>query len=170
MSKPVLAKISPAEAEQHLMDYGMADSEIEKMEAEIAIKCAEIRGTYQEELDKKSSIKKEAEQALQLFAELNRDEYFSKKKSLVMLHGVLGFRTGTPKLATAKNFTWKVVLALLKAHGNGSFVRTVEEPAKDELLARRDEPEVVKLMEQCQILVVQDEKFYIEPKKENGGN
>jgi phage host-nuclease inhibitor protein Gam len=167
-SVPVMAKIEKSEAEEHLMKYGMAESTIEKIEAEIAIECAEVRAKYQVELDRNNTIKTDAQKALQLFAELNREEHFSKKKSLQMLHGTLGFRIGTPKLKMEKSFTWEVGLALIKSKEGGmAFVRTSEEIAKDELLARRDEEAVISLMNECKIQVVQDEKFYVEAKKEN---
>lgn len=112
---------------------------------------------------------------LQSFATENQAELFSKKKSLDMAHGVIGFRTGTPKLKTLKGFTWASALQLVKEFLPG-YVRTTEEVAKDKLLADRDmEVKVkdgedkVKLsqeMTRCGIQVVQDETFYVEPKKE----
>ena len=92
-----------------------------------------------------------------------------------MAHGVIGFRTGTPKLKTLKGFTWASALQLVKEF-LPSYVRKTEDVAKDKLLADRDmEVKVkdgedkVKLsheMARCGIQVVQDETFYVEPKKE----
>ncbi len=45
-------------------------------------------------------------------------------------------------------------------------VRTVVEPAKDKLLADRDNEEVQAMLPKVGISVVQDETFYVEPKKE----
>ena len=80
-------------------------------------------------------------------------------------HGVLGFRTGTPKLKTRKGFIWGSITNLLKEF-LPSYIRTSEEPAKDRLLADRDAPEVSSLFEKCGILIDQDETFFVEPKKE----
>ena len=103
---------------------------------------------------------------LQLFAETNPG-LFDKKKSLDMAHGILGFRTGTPKLKTLKGFTWPAVTNMLKQF-LPAYVRTVDEPAKDKLLADRDAPEVNKFFTKdgigCE--VVQDETFFVELKKE----
>ena len=104
-------------------------------------------------------------EVMQVFATENREELFSKRKSMETTHGTLGFRTGQPKLKTKKGFTWAAVLELLKKFGK-DYVRTVEEPAKDKLLANRDNEECQQLMEDCGILVAQDETFYVEPKKE----
>lgn len=54
-----------------------------------------------------------------------------------MAHGVIGFRTGTPKLKTLKGFTWASALQLVKEFLPG-YVRQTEEIAKDKLLADRD--------------------------------
>lgn len=61
-------------------------------------------------------------------------------------HGVLGFRTGTPKLKTRKGFTWAAVLELLKEF-NPAYVRTSEEVAKDKLLADRESEDMPELMQ-----------------------
>lgn len=109
--------------------------------------------------------KDSAFEVVQVYATENRDTLFGKKKSLENSHGVLGFRTGTPKLKTRKGFTWGAVLELVKTIAP-SFVRTSEEVAKDRLLADRESEEVVALMPRIGVEVVQDETFYIELKKE----
>jgi len=116
---------------------------------------------------------------LQSFATENQAELFTKKKSLDMAHGTIGFRTGTPKLKTLKGFTWASALTLVKKFMPG-YVRTNEEIAKDKLLADREleavefiENDITKkqvpmgtAMAECGIMVTQDETFYVEPKKE----
>jgi hypothetical protein len=47
-----------------------------------------------------------------------------------------------------------------------SYVRTIEEPAKDKLLADGEDSEVAALFSKVRIAVTQDESFYVEPKKE----
>jgi phage host-nuclease inhibitor protein Gam len=77
----------------------------------------------------------------------------------------IGFRTGTPKLKTLKGFTWGAVTNLLKEF-LPAYVRTSEEPAKDKLLADREDEVVSALFPKVGISVTQDETFYVEPKKE----
>lgn len=101
----------------------------------------------------------------QAFATENQAELFTKKKSLDMTHGTIGFRTGTPKLKTLKGFTWASAVNLVKEF-LPSFIRTSEEVAKDKLLADRDEEGMTEKMAKCGIQVVQDETFYVDPKKE----
>lgn len=80
-------------------------------------------------------------------------------------HGILGFRTGTPKLKTRKGFTWAAVLELLKEF-NPAYIRTTDEVAKDKLLADRDNEQMPDLMQKVGVMVDQDETFFVEPKKE----
>ena len=48
-----------------------------------------------------------------------------------------------------------------------AYIRTSEELAKDKLLADRELPEVAEYFPKIGVQVVQDETFYVEPKKEN---
>ncbi len=70
------------------------------------------------------------------------------------------------KLKNLKGFTWASVTNLVKEF-LPDYIRTTEELAKDKLLADREVPEVAKLFPKIGIQVVQDESFYVEPKKES---
>ena len=126
--------------------------------------------------------KEQAFDVLQAYATENQAELFAKKKSLDMAHGVIGFRTGTPKLKTLKGFTWASALQLAKKFLPITYIRQTEEIAKDRLLADRDLDEVAvydtptgddrtatmrEAMAVCGIQVVQEETFFVEPKKED---
>lgn len=82
-----------------------------------------------------------------------------------MVHGTIGFRTGTPKLKTLKGFTWASALTLVKEFLPG-YIRQAEEIAKDKLLADRDYKNMPEQMAKCGIQVAQDEIFFVEPKRE----
>jgi hypothetical protein len=72
---------------------------------------------------------------------------------------------GTPKLKLRKGFTWGAVTNLLKEFLPG-YIRVSEEPAKDKLLADRDDIEVNSQFSKIGIFIDQDETFFVEPKKE----
>ena len=95
-----------------------------------------------------------------------------------MAHGVIGFRTGTPKLKLLKGFTWASVEKLVKVF-LPDYVREKTEVAKDRLLADRNledvgvtdslvivEMPMIDAMAKCGLQVVQDETFFVEPKSE----
>jgi phage host-nuclease inhibitor protein Gam len=164
--KPVIAPVSLEQAEQIMSDYAMLDARVSEITSRMDQKITEIRELHAEALQQLGDQRTDRLTQLQLFAETNK-QLFDKKKSLEMAHGVIGFRTGTPKLKTIKGFTWPAVTNLLKKV-LPDYVRTVEEPAKDKLLADRDKPEVKNYFNKdgigCE--VVQDETFFVELKKE----
>lgn len=169
-------------AEEAFGIYAKADAQIEKINAEIDLQCARIREKYQQKLGELMCDRECAFDTLQAYATENQAELFTKKKSLDMAHGTIGFRTGTPKLKTIKGFTWASALQLAKKFLPATYIRQTEEIAKDRLLADRDLEEAVvydtatgdprdvtmkEAMAVCGIQVVQDETFYVEPKKED---
>ena len=171
--KTVISGVTKEVAEEAFATYAKAGAERAKITAEIELKCAQIREKHQDRLSQLQATQDEA------FATENQPELFSKKKSLEMVHGTIGFRTGTPKLKTLKGFTWASALQLVKEFLPG-FIRSTEEIAKDRLLMERDTDVVNpgdplgegrplrEVMAKCGISVVQDETFFVEPKKEDG--
>jgi len=163
--KVVHTGVSTEEMEAAFADYAKADARTQKINATMDIEMTKIREKYAEELGTLAETKEKAFDVMQAFALENQAELFAKKKSLDTVHGTIGFRTGTPKLKTLKGFTWSSVVHLLKEYLPG-YVRMTEEPAKDKLLADRDNTEVSGLFAKVGIAVTQDESFYVEPKKE----
>ena len=174
--KTIITGVSRESADEA---FAKSDAQIQKINAEIELQCAKIREKWADKLSILGAEKDKAFDVLQSFATENQAELFTKKKSLDMAHGTIGFRTGTPKLKTLKGFTWASALTLVKKFMPG-YVRTSEEIAKDKLLADREleavefiENDITKkqipmgtAMAECGIMVTQDETFYVEPKKE----
>lgn len=154
VKKTVLTNISESQMNEALTAYAKADASIVRINADLDVKFTKLRDEKTEAFD-----------LVQAFALENKETQFSKKKSLELSHGVIGFRIGTPKLKNKKGFTWAAVTNLLKEFLPGC-VRTVDEPAKDKLLADRNDEVVAPLLEKVGVEVVQDEAFYIELKKE----
>ena len=163
--KTVYNGVKQEEMELAFADYARADARIQKINATMDIEMTKIREKYQDELGKLTEIKDKSFDIMQAYAMENREELFSKRKSLETTHGTIGFRTGTPKLKTLKGFTWGAVVNMLKEF-LPSYVRTSEEANKEKLLADRESEEVAAMFPKVGITVVQDETFYVEPKKE----
>lgn len=163
--KVVHTGVSTDMMEAAFAEFATADAKLQKINATMDVKFTEIRDRYSDEIARLSELKEKAFDVLQAFGIENKDQLFSKKKSLESVHGVIGFRTGTPKLKTLKGFTWGAVTNLLKEFLPG-YIRVTEEPAKDKLLADRDDEEVSGMFSRVGIAVAQDETFYVEPKKE----
>lgn len=162
--KMIITGVSREEMENAFAEYAKADSQMQKINAEMELQMTRIRERNQSALDALQQAKDDSFAVMQAFA-TEHPELFTKRKSLETVHGIIGFRTGTPKLKTGKGFTWASVLELLKTF-LPSYVRTVEEPAKDKLLADRDDEDVAPMLAKCGLVVAQDESFYVEPKKE----
>lgn len=163
--KTVYSGVKQEEMELAFADYARADARIQKINATMDIEMTRIREKYQDELGKLAETKEKSFDIMQAYALENRDELFSKRKSLETTHGTMGFRTGTPKLKTLKGFTWGAVVNMLKEFLPG-YVRISEEANKEKLLADRESEEVAALFPKVGITVVQDETFFVEPKKE----
>ena len=180
--KVIITGVTREAADEAFAVYAKAAAQSAKITADIELQCAKIREKYALRLAELDDEKKLAFDTLQSFATENQADLFTKKKSLEMAHGVIGFRTGTPKLKTLKGFTWASALQLAKKFLPFTYIRQTEEIAKDKLLADRDLKEVAlydtqtgdprevtmrEAMAACGIQVSQDETFYVEPKKED---
>lgn len=177
--KSVISGVTRESADEAFSLYAQSDARIKKINADIELQCARIREKHQCELTQLVTSRERAFDVLQSFAIEQKSALFSKKKSLEMSHGTIGFRTGTPKLKTLKGFTWASSLNLVKCILPGSYVRCTEELAKDRLLSDRDLEHVSALikgtntdmtmdaaMAACGLQIVQDETFYVEPRTE----
>lgn len=164
--KTVVSGITREQAEQSFAEFAAADAKVQNLTSKMDIEMTCIREKYADQLAELSAIKERNFETIQAYALENKDELFSKKKSMESAHGVFGFRTGTPKLKNLKGFTWAAVTNLAKEL-LPSYIRTSEELAKDKLLADRELPEVLGMLPKIGVQVVQDETFYVEPKKEN---
>lgn len=162
--KLITQAISMQDAEDIFAEYATADAERQKLTAQMDVKLTEIREKYSDKLTELEEKKAEAFEKLQYFA-TTQPELFAKKKSISLTHGVLGFRTATPSLKTAKGYTWPSIVNLLKEFAPG-YVRTKEEADKEKLLADRDDADTQTLFIKCGIKVEQAETFFVEPKKE----
>ncbi|WP_438710834.1 host-nuclease inhibitor Gam family protein [Aquimarina muelleri] len=163
--KTVVPPLNTSEADRVLARYALAHAKREHINAEMDEKFTKIREEYAADLQDATDIVNENFQKLQMYYEV-KPELFKKRKSLETAHGLIGFRTGTPKLKTLKGFTWAAVLKLLQSKKAVEFLRTKEEPAKDLLLAKREESTTKTLMAEVGIEVVQDDTFFIDLKKE----
>lgn len=164
--KKVITGVTVEQMEMALGEFAQADSSIQKIEADMELKITAIREKEAVRLADLQKKKDDSVEVLQAFATENRETLFAKTKSYKSVHGVIGFRTGTPKIKQLKGFTKESVLALVKVL-LPDYVRTTEEVAKDRMLADRGGEGMEESMKQCGLSVVQDETFYVEPKKEN---
>lgn len=133
-----------------------------RMDAEIL----EVRERYEQVIASMGEEIKPLLADLQAWAEEHRLDTFQERKSLELVHATIGFRIGMPRLALRRGIKWALVLEFLKARLGGRFVRVKHEIDKDALLAERDALGKEKLAS-LGVEVVQDESFYVEPRRED---
>ncbi len=163
-AKKMQAGITMARFEEALARYAGAEYREAEINKCIEEEVNELLEKYNDELKDLGQAKTIAFSIAQSYCLENKETLFSKRRSIGTLHGIAGFRLGTPRLKTAKGSDWKKVLQALKEQLPG-YVRITEEPAKDLLLADRNKEAVAPLLMKIGVHVVQDELFYIESKK-----
>lgn len=164
--KTIISGISREQAEQAFADYASADAQVQNLTSKMDLEMTRIREKYADKLAELNETKEKNFDVLHSYAMENKDELFCKRKSMESAHGTFGFRTGTPKLKNLKGFTWAAVTNLVKEL-MPDYIRTSEELAKDRLLADRTLPEVAEMFPKIGVQVVQEETFFVEPKKES---
>jgi phage host-nuclease inhibitor protein Gam len=99
---------------------------------------------------------------LEVYAKEQKDNW-GRRKSLDLLHSVIGFRTGTPRVTKDKMLTWDDVLDMVKEKFP-SLVRVKCELDKEAIISMREDKEFLNLQKACFVDVVQEETFFVEAK------
>lgn len=145
------AQCEGALAEMAAIDRKLSAIENEMREAIDAAKskAGQLAGPLQ-------ARRKELADAVAIFAKLNRQELFSKSKSLDMGFGVIGFRAST-RIVQLRGVTTEMTLERLHQYNLADGIRVKEEINKDAALGWPDERlELVGLKRQ------QTDTFFIE--------
>jgi phage host-nuclease inhibitor protein Gam len=148
---------------KHLHDIGVNEAMIAKKEAQMNEQMQKLKERFNEETkDARAKIKVMSEE-IEIFCIQNKAD-FEKKRTRTLTHGVIGFRTATPKVALLnRKYNWKTVLELVKKVFVGKYVRSKEEVDKEKLLS--DVSQNILTDEQLAAVgmkVDQDEKFMYE--------
>lgn len=125
-----------------IKDLKEADTALAEI-AEIERRLAGIEATMNEGIDKLKAAAQRLSAPMQqrldtlgnglhAFAEHHKDDIFSKRKSVELTFGLLGFRLST-ELRPLPKLTWKKVLELLKREGVDQAIRVREEVDRDVL-------------------------------------
>ena len=165
-SKKVLSGVQKHEFDAALTEFAAQDAKEQSITAKMDEQITRIREKYAPQLEEIKEKKEEQFEIVQTYCEEQKPQLFTKQRSLDTVHGKVGFRTGTPKLKTLKGFTWAAVTNMLKVV-LPDYVRTIDEPAKDKLLADRDTELVQAKLSEAGLFVDQDEAFFIDLKKED---
>jgi len=132
--------------------------------AEMDEEITTARSRYEATLGNLSARIESRTEILRDWALANPEE-FGKKKSIEFTQGVVGFRTGMPKLKTLSGFTFARVLdALRSVKWGAAFILVKAEVAKAELIAAYASENITpEELRQIGVRVDQDESFFVDP-------
>lgn len=163
-----MAKIKPdpmvvadrAQAEGALAEMAALDRKIGVIEAAMQESIDLAKAQASQQANPLMARRKELADAVAVYAKLNRQELFTKAKSLDMGFGVIGFRAST-RIAQIRGITAEMTLEKLRQYNFTEGIRIKEEINKDAALGWPDERlELVGLKRQML------DTFYIEIKKD----
>ncbi|WP_457571290.1 host-nuclease inhibitor Gam family protein [Desulfovulcanus sp.] len=101
------------------------------------------------------------ENGLLAFAEYNKEELFAKKRTVEVMHGLLGYRR-SKEIKTKPKITWAMVLGKIKELGFKEAIRIKEQVNKEELRTWTDER-----LNLIGARRVEKDSFWYEVKEEN---
>lgn len=164
--KLTISNVSLEQAQEASEQYAKSATSLAKVEAKMNEEINKVKSKYQDEITTLKEELDEPMETLEVFAKEQKDNW-GKKKSHELLHCVIGFRTGTPKVVKDKKFTWDGITELLsKSKIFKPFIRSTEEINKEAIIACKDENLLISLKKECYLEVTQEESFYVEAKKE----
>lgn len=137
--------------------------ERDAMTVELDGRLQAIRAEYEARLAETALHIESKLAAAQLWAAAN-PAAFGSKKSIEMVHAVVGFRVGMPRLKTLRGCTWSFVLEQLARFRLQQYIRCKSEPDKERIIADREK--LAERLDALGVVVVQDETFFVEPKRE----
>lgn len=144
-------------------EFAQLSAELKQKEAELEERCALLRMEYEGEMARLGAMAEARVRELKDWAVQNK-EAFGEAKSLKLLHGIIGFRTGTPSVRTPVDFSVDSVPV--------AFRRVRVELDKERVLALwrsavpQDQEKLEELKATCGIRITQTERFYAEAKTE----
>lgn len=165
VSKTVVTNVTAAEFEKAASTYAGALTREQTLNAKIEEAISKVREKFAEELKGIKEVQEESQKIVQAYCTENKETLFPKKKSIETQNLTIGFRTGTPKLVLLKGFNTDAAFALVKSL-LPKYIRKTEEINKEALISDRETKGVGQKLAQVGFQVKQEEKFFIEPKKE----
>lgn len=130
------------DADKALYFLGKVESLIAKKEAVMNSRIQTIRDKFDVETAQARTKKDLIEKEIKSFLWNNKHE-FIKQRTKSLVHGVIGWRTGTPKvLLLNRKYNTKTVLELAKKLFKARYVRQKEELAKDVIIADFSKEEI----------------------------
>lgn len=152
------------EAEDQMNRLAITINNQRKLIANRDAEVLAVNKRYEANLAKCDEAVQASTSALEAWALANPAEFPAGRKSLELVAGKLGFRTGNPKLSLlSRAFNWEKVLTLVQSK-IAAWVRTKHEVDKEAILAAYASRQTTDNdLRALGLQVIQDETFFIEP-------
>jgi phage host-nuclease inhibitor protein Gam len=155
-----LAIISRDDAEMVMTELAQATNSHRQLIDRVDAEFLAIKERYAPQLAAYSEAIKEKTDQLEAWAIANPQAFPKGRKSIALISGTIGFRTGQLKLALMRRVKWETALAaaidLLP-----NFIRMKPELDKESIIAQHTELEPN--LSHCGLTVCQDESFFVDP-------
>jgi phage host-nuclease inhibitor protein Gam len=160
------------ELESTLGRYAAAMLQHEALTLDLEERIRQIRAEYEERFAPLAATGEAILKDMAAWAALN-PERFREKKSLELLHGTVGFRTGMPRVSLARGAKEEDVVAeMLEAGDAEAYLRRVVELDRQRIIAAwsGDDAATKALLGRFGIDVKQSERFYADIKREEAAS
>ncbi|MBA3828661.1 MAG: host-nuclease inhibitor Gam family protein [Taibaiella sp.] len=160
ISKKIPEYITSAQFDEALARYANAHLREEEINNKLASEMELIKNKYSGELTFLTRKKTDALAVVETYCREQKQSLFSTRRSIHTAYGTLGFRLGTPKLATIPGISWQHAIEKLKEQ-LPQYIRNTEEPAKDLLINDRSREDIAMRLPGIGLQVIQDDLFFI---------
>lgn len=148
--------------------YAEQTLEFDRLTVEMEQRLAQIRAEYEGRMAECVERADAAFADLEAYAALHKAD-FEERRSLELLHGSMGYRTGTPAVKQCPGVKAEHSVELLAA-GRPEWTRRVTTVDKESILAElAGNPSRNDVLRPYGLQIVQGEQFWAEVKRENRG-
>lgn len=159
---------SREDLENVLGQYAVAVIDGDALKAEMERKIAEIRADYESRAADVGRRQEDLFADIEAYVLGNPQEIPAGRKSLELLHGTVGFRTGNPTVRLPRGADEGELCQELKGAGLPEFVRAREEVDRAAVLAANDDVRAALAAHGVKVTQTKD-RFFVEVKREQPG-
>ena len=163
--KNVAPVVTLEKAQIASQSFAAASTEKSKLVSRMNEEIDKVKAKYQKDITAQNTALEEHTATLEAFAN-EQKKTWGKSKSLELLHTIIGFRSGRPKVQLPDSMKEDVVTRLVKKFFP-DCVASKDVLDKGAILKfKDDEKKVQKLLNKCSISIVQEDTFYVQAKEE----
>lgn len=164
-SKKTNVNVTLAEAQAAANTYAESCIKKDKITATMNEKLNAIRQQYEPGITELNVEMEEPVEVLEAYAIAQRGNWDAK--SIELSNCVIGFRTDPPSVSKKKGITWDAIVGLMKNNKLlKQFVKIKEDVDKAFILKEKSNPKISKGLELIGITIEQEERFFVDTKKD----